>query len=168
MKIQGKMNVKTEKKSKSKGPSTTIDKDGLYVEATSTYRIFSRLFCNFAMPIPPGRPNPKDFRSDKNVDNEKLDTDTHVETALDMVVPQIKDKTQLKTEKDKLKAEKDKLKADEKDKLKAEKDKLKAEKDKLKAEKDKLKADEKERNKQLKAEEKERNKQLKAEEKETK
>ena len=35
-----------------------IDKDGLFIEPTSTYRIFSRLFCNFVMPKPPGRPKP--------------------------------------------------------------------------------------------------------------
>ena len=44
---------KTEKKSKKAGN----DKD----ESTSTYRIFSRLFCNFVMPTPPGRPTPKGF-----------------------------------------------------------------------------------------------------------
>jgi len=30
------------------------------VESSSTYRIFSRLYCNFAMPKPPGRPLPKE------------------------------------------------------------------------------------------------------------
>jgi hypothetical protein len=30
-------------------------------EFSSTYRIFSRLACNFAMPTPPGRPQPKDY-----------------------------------------------------------------------------------------------------------
>jgi hypothetical protein len=45
---------KTEKKSKKAGN----DKD----ESTSTYRIFSRLFCNFVMPTPPGRPIPKIFK----------------------------------------------------------------------------------------------------------
>ena len=36
-----------------------MDKDGIFVEPTSTYRIFSRLFCNFVMPRPPGRPKPR-------------------------------------------------------------------------------------------------------------
>uniref|UniRef100_A0A6C0IL01 Helicase ATP-binding domain-containing protein n=1 Tax=viral metagenome TaxID=1070528 RepID=A0A6C0IL01_9ZZZZ len=37
-----------------------VDKDGLYAEPTSSYRIFSRLYCNFVMPNPPGRPLPND------------------------------------------------------------------------------------------------------------
>jgi hypothetical protein len=46
-----------------KGPKKdVIDKDGTFKEPTSTYRIFSRLVCNFAMPTPPGRPIPKQFR----------------------------------------------------------------------------------------------------------
>jgi hypothetical protein len=32
--------------------------NGIYKEPSSTYRIFSRLFCNFVMPTPPGRPYP--------------------------------------------------------------------------------------------------------------
>ena len=35
-----------------------VDKNGIFIEPTSTYRIFSRLFCNFVMPKPPGRPKP--------------------------------------------------------------------------------------------------------------
>lgn len=49
---------KSEKSSKSK--KGKFDKDGIYKEATSTYRIFSRLFCNFVMPPEPGRPMPRD------------------------------------------------------------------------------------------------------------
>lgn len=30
----------------------------IYDEPSSTFKIFSRMFCNFAMPTPPGRPNP--------------------------------------------------------------------------------------------------------------
>lgn len=46
-----------------KGPKKdVIDKNGTFKEPTSTYRIFSRLVCNFAMPTPPGRPIPKQFR----------------------------------------------------------------------------------------------------------
>ena len=36
------------------------DDNGIYKEPSSTYRIFSRLFCNFVMPKPPGRPMPKE------------------------------------------------------------------------------------------------------------
>jgi hypothetical protein len=39
-----------------------VDKDGTFKEPSSTYRIFSRLACNFVMPSPPGRPIPKNFR----------------------------------------------------------------------------------------------------------
>ena len=49
---------KNEKNSKKK--KGTFDKDGIYQEPTSTYRIFSRLFCNFVMPPHPGRPMPRD------------------------------------------------------------------------------------------------------------
>jgi hypothetical protein len=35
-----------------------VDKNGIFIEPSSTYRIFSRLFCNFVMPNPPGRPKP--------------------------------------------------------------------------------------------------------------
>lgn len=49
----------TEKPSKSKG---VVDNDELFKEPSSTYRIFSRLACNFVMPTPPGRPNPAEYR----------------------------------------------------------------------------------------------------------
>jgi hypothetical protein len=42
-----------------------IDKDGLFISPTSTYKIFSRLFCNFVMPKPPGRPRPNLMREQK-------------------------------------------------------------------------------------------------------
>jgi len=35
-----------------------VDENGVYKEPVSTYRIFSRLYCNFVMPRPPGRPIP--------------------------------------------------------------------------------------------------------------
>jgi hypothetical protein len=51
----------TEKPSKKAAP--VIDKDEIFKEPSSTYRIFSRLACNFVMPTPPGRPNPADYRT---------------------------------------------------------------------------------------------------------
>jgi len=36
-----------------------------YKEPNSTYKIFSRLFCNFVMPDPPGRPTPNGIRQEK-------------------------------------------------------------------------------------------------------
>jgi hypothetical protein len=49
----------TEKPRKSKG---VVDQDELFKEPSSTYRIFSRLACNFVMPTPPGRPDPASYR----------------------------------------------------------------------------------------------------------
>jgi hypothetical protein len=51
---------KSEKPSKKTGG--TVDADGIFKEPSSTYRIFSRLACNFVMPTPPGRPNPAHYR----------------------------------------------------------------------------------------------------------
>lgn len=53
---------KQESQSKKKKPTKT--KDGIYEDPKSSYRIFSRLFCNFVMPVPPGRPLPKEDSMD--------------------------------------------------------------------------------------------------------
>lgn len=50
------------KTEKDKGNEQQINVDGIFKEPTSTYRIFSRLACNFVMPNPPGRPSPVDYR----------------------------------------------------------------------------------------------------------
>jgi hypothetical protein len=50
--------------SQSKKKKGKIDANGIYQEPTSTYRIFSRLFCNFVMPKPPGRPLPREDTED--------------------------------------------------------------------------------------------------------
>jgi len=55
---------KEDTKRKSKKP--TIDKDGLFVEPSSSYRIFSRLYCNFVMPLPPGRPLPREDKLEES------------------------------------------------------------------------------------------------------
>jgi chemotaxis protein histidine kinase CheA len=52
----------SEKNSKTKKPVGIVNQDGIFKEPSSTYRIFSRLACNFVMPTPPGRPNPADYR----------------------------------------------------------------------------------------------------------
>ncbi len=49
-------------KPNNKKVAANIDLDGLYKEASSTYKIFSRLACNFVMPNPPGRPSPAEYR----------------------------------------------------------------------------------------------------------
>jgi hypothetical protein len=57
----------------SKKSSGTMDSDGIFKEPSSTYRIFSRLACNFVMPTPPGRPNPAEYRMITEAKkNEKL------------------------------------------------------------------------------------------------
>ena len=74
-----------------KGPKQTVDKDGTFKEPTSTYRIFSRLVCNFAMPTPPGRPIPKNFRKKTFVepifgpDGEVIDVRTTTYRGMDVV-----------------------------------------------------------------------------------
>jgi len=47
-----------EQEDKNKKKKGRIDENGIYKEPSSTYRIFSRLYCNFVMPRPPGRPVP--------------------------------------------------------------------------------------------------------------
>ena len=65
---------KHEKNSKKK--KGVMDENGIYKDPTSTYRIFSRLYCNFVMPKPPGRPLPKEEREEatqlENVYEEAL------------------------------------------------------------------------------------------------
>jgi hypothetical protein len=60
---------KTEKSSINK--KVQVDKDGLFMSPSSTYKIFSRLFCNFVMPRPPGRPNPGEIKMDEEKDDKK-------------------------------------------------------------------------------------------------
>ncbi len=60
---------KVEKPNKKSGG--TINTDGIFKEPSSTYRIFSRLACNFVMPTPPGRPNPAEHRA--NAEAKKSD-----------------------------------------------------------------------------------------------
>lgn len=63
---------KVEKKKRGPKPK----KGDLYKDSTSTYRIFSRAFCNFVFPNPPGRPMPKDGdtlqAAIENNDNEDM------------------------------------------------------------------------------------------------
>ena len=54
---------KSENTSKKKGDNPAVDKNGTFKEPSSTYRIFSRMACNFVMPTPPGRPIPKLFKN---------------------------------------------------------------------------------------------------------
>uniref|UniRef100_A0A6C0H9C5 DOD-type homing endonuclease domain-containing protein n=1 Tax=viral metagenome TaxID=1070528 RepID=A0A6C0H9C5_9ZZZZ len=57
-------------KNTGKNKAAVMDKNGIYKESSSTYRIFSRLFCNFVVPRPPGRPFPERKTGQTN-DEEK-------------------------------------------------------------------------------------------------
>jgi hypothetical protein len=50
---------------KPKKGSGKVDVDGLFIKPKATYKIFSRLFCNFVMPTPPGRPTPSGLKQAK-------------------------------------------------------------------------------------------------------
>ena len=141
-----------------KGPKNTVDKDGTFKEPTSTYRIFSRLVCNFAMPTPPGRPIPKQFRrmAFKEV---KDGPDGNIAEEKDIVLPPanetIAQKGKMVLEKSKLaleKAQKTLAKAD----ADAKKELERAQKALAKADEKAQKEREKERKALEKAEEKER------------
>ena len=76
---------KQEKSSKKK--QGEFDKDGVFKDPSSTYRIFSRAFCNFVMPVPPGRPMPRETVQTKDMSefsdllkkNEESREDVNVE-----------------------------------------------------------------------------------------
>ena len=53
---------------KPKKGSGKVDVDGLFIKPKATYKIFSRLFCNFVMPTPPGRPTPNSLREAQSKD----------------------------------------------------------------------------------------------------
>jgi len=69
------MERKTEKPSNKQG---NVDADGTFKEPSSTYRIFSRLACNYVMPMPPGRPNPNDYKKIENNDQKKQSTENEL------------------------------------------------------------------------------------------
>jgi hypothetical protein len=90
-----------EKKTKKSG-AVKIDLNGLYEKPKATYKIFSRLFCNFVMPDPPGRPTPNSIRQEKanNLADEymkgrraekKLAVETYVKQYLDSFPPEYKE-----------------------------------------------------------------------------
>ena len=55
--------------SSSKKKQAKVDKEGIYKETSSTYRIFSRSFCNYVMPRPPGRPMPVESTEVSTIEN---------------------------------------------------------------------------------------------------
>jgi hypothetical protein len=131
------------------------DIDGLFKVPSSSYRIFSRLACNFVMPNPPGRPNPGVYepktkkRNEGNVDASDADIVRVAE-----IVKDSKEMAKLaKKAQERLDA---KEKAEEKAEEKSNKQRLKAEE---KAAKEQAKLEAKLEKERLKAEEKAKKKQ---------
>jgi hypothetical protein len=56
-----------ETEGKGKSGAAKVDVEGLFEKPKATYKIFSRLFCNFVMPDPPGRPTPALLRLQKGM-----------------------------------------------------------------------------------------------------
>ena len=70
-----KVELEKEKKSKTmRGMQKDVNNGELF-QMASSYRVFSRTVCNFAFPVPPGRPLPK-FKPGKDEDEEDADGGT--------------------------------------------------------------------------------------------
>jgi hypothetical protein len=84
-------------------------------EPSSTYRIFSRLACNFAMPTPPGRPIPKNFRRMAfkepifGPDGEVIDVRTTTYRGLDVVGVKKGDEKEIADVREYFQAEKERM-----------------------------------------------------------
>ena len=63
--------------------------DGVYEDTTSTYRIFSRAFCNFVFPRPPGRPFPKEGDEVKDAIETAADEDALDATSVEQKVENV-------------------------------------------------------------------------------
>jgi len=89
---------KLESRSKKNKQSSKVG-DELYKEPSSTYRIFSRLFCNFAMPKPPGRPMPVDFYlgAEDAEDKDDAPASEGADKAVMLPTPSAKSKTKKAT-----------------------------------------------------------------------
>jgi hypothetical protein len=60
-----------DERKKEKPKAAVVDASGMIKESVSTYKIFSRLSCNFVMPTPPGRPIPTQYLPKKKEGEEK-------------------------------------------------------------------------------------------------
>jgi hypothetical protein len=67
----------------SKKKKGKVDENGIFQEPSSTYRIFSRLFCNFVVPKSIGRPLP---REDREVKGESQDSGAAIESLYEEVI----------------------------------------------------------------------------------
>ena len=155
----------------SKKSSGKINSDGLFTEPSSTYRIFSRLACNFVMPTPPGRPNPAQYRAIKVLAEKTIVEQKDIEQPEKLIKVQLKlveneAIKQAKAEEKEAKIEEIQAKMEEKEAIKQakmeEKEAIKQakmeEKEAAKLERERKKVEEKEAKERLKAEEREQKK----------
>jgi hypothetical protein len=155
----------------SKKSSGKINSDGLFTEPSSTYRIFSRLACNFVMPTPPGRPNPAQYRAIKVLAEKTIVEQKDIEQPEKLIKVQLKlveneAIKQAKAEEKEAKIEEKQAKMEEKEAIKQakmeEKEAIKQakmeEKEAAKLERERKKVEEKEAKERLKAEEREQKK----------
>jgi chemotaxis protein histidine kinase CheA len=159
-----------------KKTSEAINADGLFKEPSSTYRIFSRLACNFVMPSPPGRPTPSQYKittkigDGEEVEDNKMTIKIGVEDNKIQAVNKVEQKEQEKRQKEEAKRQKEEAKR-QKEQEKEEAKRLKEEAKRQKEEEKRQKEQAKEEAKRLKEEakrQKEEAKRLKEEEKERK
>jgi hypothetical protein len=177
--------IERKSESSSKKNQGNVDIDGTFKEPSSTYRIFSRLACNFVMPVPPGRPQPAEYGQsftdnenkeiinyEKEEQKEEKEINLVKETKEEVIKKQKEDKEAIKKAKEREKEEREaikKAKEEEKNKIKEEKEAIKKakeeEKNKIKEEKEAIKKA-KEEAKEREKEEKQRKKNEEKEEKE--
>jgi hypothetical protein len=75
-----------------------VNSQDIIKESTSTYKIFSRLFCNFVMPRPPGRPRPTGKKRKENLIDEMIATETKDSDRYNFITtPEKRDLFELKT-----------------------------------------------------------------------
>jgi hypothetical protein len=138
-----------ERTSELKPKNPLVDANGLFKETSSTYRIFSRLACNFVMPKPPGRPNPlvyamaaaeKKVKANvpEPVDAVEVAEEKPVQPQIPIAIPKMTKNVEAKAQKEREKAEAKAQKEREKAEAKAQKDREKAE---AKAQKEREKAE---------------------------
>lgn len=84
-------------KNSGKNKGAVMDKNGIYKESSSTYRIFSRLFCNFVVPRPPGRPFPERKSGQTKGDEKTKDLESELRPQL----TEIGEKTKVEDKKEK-------------------------------------------------------------------
>jgi len=65
--------ARVEERKQEKGNKGKTNANGIFKETSSTYRIFSRLFCNFVMPKQIGRPMPKEEMAELEIEKGDMD-----------------------------------------------------------------------------------------------